>query len=145
MSKAERKPGAGMIFMILALAATVGGLVLYYMNATGAYYHDFKGRIPVLSVICLILEVLVLVVAKVKGETVWLDFCYPVLAVLLVAAAMTLLGSRVESAGVILGSDLEASNAMAMPALMQSFQSIGCYFAAMLLTGISGFTGQNKK
>ena len=54
-------------------------------------------------------------------------------------AAVTFVSYRVESAGIILGSDLEAGNAKAMGSLMQAFAGIGCFLAASVFTGVSAF------
>ena len=74
-----------------------------------------------------------------------MDIFYPVAAVLMAIAAVWFIGARVESAAIILGSELEAGNQIARNSLFLAFVGIGCYIAGMLLAGVAGFFNLQKQ
>ena len=64
-------------------------------------------------------------------------------AVLLAWTAVTFLGNRVESAAIILGSELEAGNALAKKSIFMAFAGVGCFVLGMIFTGVAGFFEQS--
>lgn len=140
--KTVMKSGAGTLFTLLALLLAGAGTGLYIINASGSYYHDFQTTVVILGSLGMALMLVLLLLTHLKGERVWMDGFYPAAAMIFAAAAIVFVSHRVESAGIILGSDLEAGNAAAMAALMQSFLGSGCLLGAALMTGISSFFRQ---
>lgn len=134
----SKKNACGLVLRVLAVCLTVAGLVIYVMNANGSYYGDFSMQIPMLSAACLAVEAAIIGLYVTRKDSVVIDLLFPVVCVLLACVVVSYVGVRVESAGMILGSDLESGNAEAMPALMQAFTSIGCYLVAMVVAGVSG-------
>lgn len=134
----KKRIGAGAVLLCAAVICTIIACVLYIVNSNGSYYHDFSTKIVYLTIVCVALELVILIAGRIRGEKIITDACYVVTSVLLVATAMQYIAVRVESAGTILGSTLEADNAAAMPALMQAFVGIGLFILAMILVSVSG-------
>lgn len=140
----EKSVTLGNIFSVLSILTIVAGIVIYVINATGAYYHDFSMTVPVIAGIAIVLEIICLVLTKKKDEQYWIDVFYLLTGIVVMIAAVVYVGARVESAGIILGSALEAGNAAAYSSLYQAFAGIGCFVVAMLFEGVSGFLKQNR-
>lgn len=139
-----KKQSVGTIFLLLAVLVSVIGIVIYWINAHGAYYNDFTpGVLMYAGFGVAVLLVLKLLAAK-QGEKTWMDVLYLLAAILLAWAAVDFLGDRVESAAIILGSQLEAGNALALQSLLASFAGTGCFVLGMILTGVAGFFDQQK-
>lgn len=137
--KASFKSGVGTIFLAITIVLTVAGMILYGINAKGSYYHDFKMTVILLGTLGIGIIVAFIVLTHIKGEKNWMDIFYPAAGIVLMLAAIVFVSYRVESAGIILGSDLEAGNANAMNSLIQSFVGVGCFIAASIFSGISAF------
>lgn len=135
----------GTVFLALAVILALAGIVIYWINTHGGYYSDFAPEI----VVCGAAGIAVLIVLKVLavkiGEKQWMDFLYILAAVLLSWTAVSFLGDRVESAAIILGSNLEAGNTLAKQSLFTAFAGVGCFVLGMILTGVSGFFTQQKE
>ena len=129
---------AGKIFVLATLILAAAGLVIYCLNASGSYYSDFNYRVVLASGAAIVLIVIQQVLYRKLGDQLWLDALYPAVSVLLAVAAVIFIGARVESAAMILASELEAGNANASSALLQSFIGIGCFIAGILVCGIAG-------
>lgn len=140
-----KKQGLGTVFVILSVLAALAGTVIYYINATGTYYGDFGVKIVAVSVSGIVVLIALKVLAAKNGEKQWMDIFYPVAAVLMAIAAVWFIGARVESAAIILGSELEAGNQIARNSLFLAFVGIGCYIAGMLLAGVAGFFNLQKQ
>jgi membrane-associated HD superfamily phosphohydrolase len=126
--------------MILAMIA----MFIYIANGNTAYYNDFNSRVVILTVIAIAVEIALIVVARTVGEKQWLDIAYVIVPVLLGICAMTFISYRIESAGIILGSDLENGNTAAINALNQAFMGIALYILAMISKLVGSFFGQIK-
>lgn len=137
--KASFKSGVGTIFLIITIVLAAAGMILYGINAKGSYYHDFKMTVILLGILGIGIIVVFMIMTHMKGEKNWMDIFYPAAGIVLMLAAIIFVSYRVESAGIILGSDLEAGNANAMNSLIQSFVGIGCFIAASILSGVSAF------
>lgn len=132
----------GNVFSVLSILTSVVGIVIYVVNATGSYYHDFSMTVPIIATIAIALEIACMVLTKKKDELFWIDLFYPLAGIVVMIAAVVFIAARVESAGIILGSALEAGNAVAFNSLYQAFAGIGCFVVAMLFDGTSGFLKQ---
>lgn len=139
-----KKQGLGTLFLVLAIVLSVAGVVLYWINTHGGYYSDFTGNIIVCAVLGIVVLVVIKVLAVVRGEKQWMDILYILAAVLLSWTAVSFLGDRVESAAIILGSSLEAGNALAKQSLFTAFAGVGCFILGMIMTGVAGFFSQQK-
>lgn len=139
-----KKQGLGTIFLVLAVILSLAGIVLYWMNTHGGYYNDFAVEIVVYAVLGIAVLIAIKVLTVFLGEKQWMDILYIVAAILLSWTAVSFLGDRVESAAIILGSSLEAGNALAKQSLFMSFASVGCFILGMLMTGVAGFFSQQK-
>lgn len=139
-----KKLATGNLVFALAAICTLAATVIYYVNASGSYYHDFNTTTLAIGILCLAAEIIGLILIRRTGEQQWTDLVYPVCTCLLGYEAIRYLGARVESAGIILGSELEDGNAAASAALNLSFTGIGLFVAAMLLVGIAGFFRQTR-
>ncbi len=133
----------GNLFTILSVIVGIVGIVIYGINASGSYYHDFGMTVPLIAGLALAIEVIALVLTKTRDEKYAFDILYVAAGVILMIAVVQFTGARVESAGIILGSDLEGGNALASASLYQAFAGIGCMVGAIVLEGISGFFKQN--
>ena len=134
----------GNIFTCLSVLAAVVGLILYAVNASGSYYHDFGVKVPLVIVAGIIVEIAGLLLIKKFDEKYVFDIFFIAAGALIMLAVVFFAAARVESAGIILGSSLEAGNDLAYSSLYQAFAGIGCLVAAMLLEGVAGFMKQNK-
>lgn len=139
-----KKQGLGTVFSVLAVVLALAGIVIYWMNTHGGYYSDFTPSIIGYAAAGIVVLIGLKVLAEVKGERQWMDILYILASVLLAWAAVSFLGDRVESAAVILGSDLEEGNVLARQSLFMAFAGTGCFILGMLLTGAAGFFSQQK-
>lgn len=139
-----KKITIGNVFYLIAAICTLIGSVIYYQNANGTYYHDFKWSTMLLGLGCLAAEIIGFICIQISKEKRWTDVIYPICTVLLGFEAVTFIGARVESAGIILGSDLEAGNALASQSLTMAFVGIGFFAGALLILGIAGCMRQTK-
>ena len=139
-----KKFTVGNIFTALSVILAIAGLIIYSVNASGSYYHDFSARVPLIAVVGIVVEIVGLFLMKKFDERYAFDVFFVVSGVVLMIAAMFFIAARVESAGIILGSSLEAGNDVAYSSLYQAFAGIGCFVIAMLLEGIAGLMKQNK-
>ena len=116
----------------------------YSVSSTGAEITnqledmDLNYRVVLASGTAIVLIVIQQVLYHKLGDQLWLGVLYPAVSVLLAVAAVIFIGARVESAAMILASELEAGNAAASSALLQSFIGIGCFIAGILAVGIAG-------
>lgn len=131
----KRQIAANVVF-VLALVAAVAGIVIYWINTHGGYYSDFTASIVAIAVAGIV--VLLAIKALDNGGKRWVDILYPAAGVLLTIAAVRFLADRVESAAIILASDLEAGNALARPSIYTAFAGVICLVLAMILTGVYG-------
>lgn len=143
--KRSFRPGIGVVFTGIALLLAAAGTILYSINASGSYYHDLHFTVILLGIGSIFLLAVFTGIVQIKGEQLWTDIFYPAAGILLALAAIIFVSYRVESAGIILGSDLEAGNKEAMNSLIQSFIGSGCFLAASVMTGISSFFRQVKE
>lgn len=140
-----KKQGLGTVFLLLAVICGAAGIILYYINATGKYYDDFQTTV-VMWGLAGILAVAVNAFCERKwGDMQWTSLLYPLAGVVFAVAAITFIGGRVESAAIILGSNLESGNALAKTSLYQAFSGIGCFLAGMLFVGIAAFFNQERE
>ena len=140
-----KKQSIGNIMLLLALVFAAAGTVIYCINTHGGYYHDFTPMIVVLAVVSMVVLIVLKVLSAKLGDRQWLDLFYVLGAVLYSLTAVKFIASRVESAGIILGSDLEAGNALASQSLYMAFVGIGCFVIGMILIGVAGFFDLVKK
>ena len=140
-----KKFTVGNVFTALSVIVAIAGLIIYSVNANGSYYHDFSVRVPLVAAIGIVVEVVGLVLIKKFDERYVFDVFFVGSGIVLMVAAMFFIAARVESAGIILGSSLEAGNDVAYSSLYQAFAGIGCFIVAMLLEGIAGLMKQNKQ
>lgn len=136
--KSKRQLTVGGYIYAVGIFCTISAMVVYMINANNSYYHDFGMKIPLLTVAAIVLEVVFLFAAVKFGEKTWMDIMFPVISVVLIAAAVIFISRRVESAAIILGSDLERDNALAMSAIIQAIVGIAFYVVSMLLVNVSG-------
>lgn len=134
-----KKQIVGTIFLLLAVLLSVAGMVIYWVNAHGEYYNDFTPSVMLYAAFGVVALLAWKVLSVTLGEKRWMDVLYLLAAILLAWAAVDFLGDRVESAAIILGSQLEAGNALAQQSLFTSFAGIGCFILGMILTGVSSF------
>lgn len=140
-----KRIGLGLVFTALSVASAIAGVVLYIVNSTGSYYDDFRVLNVVVPLIGIVLAICPTIAAYTIGEKQWTDVFYVLSSVVLAVAAVWFVAARVESAGIILGSRLEAGNQLAKDSLVQAFVGIGCFIASMLFVGVSGFFLQRKQ
>ena len=139
-----KKQGLGTVFLFLAVICGVAGMILYYINATAKYYDDFQITV-IMWEIAGILVVIVNAFCERKWEYMkWTSLLYPLAGVLFAVTAVMFIGERVESAAIILGSNLESGNTLAKILLYQAFAGIGCFLAGMLLVGVAAFFNQER-
>lgn len=125
----------------------------YYLPGTVTYLSrsDWEGTWPktytgmLLSAVAVAIEIVHLVLTILMGEKRWLDILHIVPPVLLGYTMVGFLSARVASAGLILGSSLEAGNVTAHNALYQAFLGIGLYLAAIILSIVRSFMTQVKE
>ena len=139
-----KKQGLGTVFLVISILFAVAGSIIYWVNTHGGYYKDFKLEIIVYAVLGIIVLVILKILTTIKGEKQGVDILYILAAVLLAWAGIKFLGNRVESAAIILGSELEAGNRLAKQSLFQAFAGAGCFFLGMLMTGVTGFFEQQR-
>lgn len=140
-----KKTWLGTIFFALAVVFAVAGTVIYCINSTGSYYDDFTGRIVLVAVVGIALLIGLKIMSYKNVSLLWTDVLYVASAVIIAVAAVMFLSARVESAAVVLGSQLAAGDALAKQSVYTAFAGIGCYMAGMVFIGISGFFNQEKK
>ena len=143
--KTSFKSGTGTIFLILTIALAAAGMILYGLNSSGSYYHDFKMPVILLGILGIGIILVFIVLSRRRGEKNWMDIFYPAAGIVLMLGAIIFVSYRVESAGIILGSDLEAGNAKAMNSLIQAFVGIGCFIVASILSGVAAFFSPVKE
>lgn len=144
MNKVQKR-SIGFYVSIVAAVVAVAAAVVYYLNGNNAYYHDFNTQIMLLSAVAVAIEIVHLVLTILMGEKRWLDILHIVPPVLLGYTMVGFLSARVASAGLILGSSLEAGNVTAHNALYQAFLGIGLYLAAIILSVARSFMAQVKE
>lgn len=98
-----------------ALLMLIGTIILA-TNCNMAYYRDYNPIVPLLGCLAVIVAIALLVVKQFVKiphlEALWL------VAVLLIGIAlMVMISMRVESMAYVLGSELEAGNALAQSAM----------------------------
>jgi membrane-associated HD superfamily phosphohydrolase len=135
---------AGFYISIATIILALIAMSIYVANGNTTYYNDFNSRVVILTVIAIAVEIVLMAVSRIVGEKQWLDIAYIVVPVLLAITAMFFISYRVESAGIILGSDLEKGNITANNALNQAFMGIGFYFLAMISAIVRSFFSQIK-
>lgn len=145
MRNIKNRLSVGFYLSLLAIAATVAATVVYAINGNHAYYHDYNGKIVLLSVVVIALEILLPVLVCLIGEKWWFDIFYLLPLALLGHIVVSFIAARVASAGLILGSELEKGNVVAQSALSQAFLGIGLYFLAIVLSLIRSFMSQTKE
>lgn len=136
----KRQVAANVTF-VLALVLAIVGIVIYWINTHGGYYSDFTASIVVIAVA----GIVVLAAIKALGDKKWVDVLYPAAGVLLTIAAVRFLADRVESAAIILASDLEAGNALAKPSIYTAFAGVICLVLAMVMTGVYSILNDQTK
>lgn len=136
----KRQVAANVTF-VLALVLAIAGIVIYWINTHGGYYSDFTASIVVIAVA----GIVVLAAIKALGDKKWVDVLYPAAGVLLTIAAVRFLADRVESAAIILASDLEAGNALAKPSIYTAFAGVICLVLAMVMTGVYSILNDQTK
>ncbi len=139
-----KKKGLGIVFMAIASLFAIAGCVIYWINTHGAYYKDFNPTIILLAVLGIFAIIVLNIWSIAREEQIWMDLFYILAAVLFAYAGVSLLGDRVESAAIILGSDLEAGNKIALQSLYMSFVGVGCFIFGMIMTGVAGFFDKQK-
>jgi hypothetical protein len=137
-----RKQSIGSFLSIITIILSLIGMAIYISNGNSNYYHDFNSRVVILSVVAMAIEVVLMVMVRAVGEKQWLDVIYIAVPVLLAVAMITFLSSRIESAGIILGSSLEQGNMEAIRALTQAFIGIGVYLLAIIACMTGSFFSQ---
>lgn len=143
--KSMKKITGGTVFSSLAFLLSIAGVIVYCVNASGSYYNDLRATVIFLGIISAVLIAGFQVMVRMMGEKKWMDLYYLVAAIVLAITVILYASVRVESAAVILGSDLEAGNMLAYSSLMLAFVGIGCFVLAMFFVGISGFFAQVKE
>lgn len=134
-----KKQIVGTTLLLLAVLLSVAGIVIYWVNAHGEYYNDFTPSVMLFAGLGAAALLVWKILSATLGEKRWMDVLYPLAAILLAWAAIDFLGDRVESAAIILGSQLEAGNALAQQSLFTSFAGVACFILGMILTGVSSF------
>jgi chromate transport protein ChrA len=144
MSGSLKKLSAGFYFSLATIVIALIALFVYVRNGNGAYYNDFSAKIVILTVAAIVAEIVLIISARLIGERRWLDVVYLIAPILLGLSAVAFISIRVESAGIILGSDLEKGNVAASNALSQAFIGTGLYLVAMTTGVTRSFLGQQK-
>jgi hypothetical protein len=145
MKEFMKKQSAGFYFSAATIILALTAMFIYVANANNAFYSDFKSLIVVLTVAAIAAEIAFMVITRVIGEKRWLNIVYLAVPVLLGITAMVFVSFRAESAGIILGSDLDKGNALATGALTQAFVGIAFYFLTMIISLIGSFFNQLKE
>ncbi len=144
MKEFYKKQSVGFFFSITTIIIALLALLIYIKNGNNAYYNDFDFKVVILTVIAIAVEIALIISVRTIGERRWLDIIYLIVPILLGISAIIFISFRVESAGIILGSELEKGNAAASKALSQAFIGIGLYFLAMITSLIKSFFRQLK-
>lgn len=134
-----KKQSYGFYLYALAVLSAIIAFIIYLANANGTYYSDPQPAVIICTIFAILLMIAVPVAAQFMGNKRYLDIL-PLLAVILLAVCvMASFGSRIESMGWILWSDLESGNENAVGALSQFFVSWSFYIASLVLCIAAGF------
>jgi hypothetical protein len=144
MKQFLKKQSTGFFFSIVTIIVALIALLVYVKNGFNPYYNDFNSKIVILTIVAIVAEIIFIVLVETIGEKRWLDIMYLIPPILLGISAVAFISIRVESAGIILGSELEKGNALASNALLQAFIGIGLYLVAMITSFIKSFHSQLK-
>lgn len=139
-----KKLRAGFFISMAAVVLAVIALFIYIANGNNAYYNDLNSVVVTITIITIIVEIILIIVTSIVGEKHFLDIFYVVVPALLGIAVLLFISSRVQSAGIILGSDLEKGNLIASKALNQAFKGVIFYFLAMIASMIGSFLRQSE-
>ena len=145
MKKFLKKQSAGFFLSIAAIMISLIALLIYIINGLNAYYNDFNFKIVMLTIPAILIEIFIILLEHAFGEKRWLDVFHLIPPVLLAIAVVAFISVRVESAGIILGSELEKGNMVARQSLTQAFIGIGLYLAAMITSFTKSFYAQLKQ
>lgn len=145
MRSIKSKLCPGFCISVLAVVVTAAAAAVYAVNGNHAYYHDYNGRIMLLTVAAIVLEILLPALVWLLGEKRWFDVLYLLPPALLGYTMVRFIAARVASAGLILGSDLEKGNVVAQSALSQAFWGIGLYLLAIVCCLVRSFMSQTRE
>ncbi len=145
MKEFLKKQSSGFYFSIATIIIALIALLIYSLNGNSTYYNDYNSSIFNYTVIAIAVEIVFIVLVQTIGEKRWLDILYLVPPILFCISAIAFISMRVQSAGIILGSELEKGNVTASNALTQAFIGIGLYFLAMITSFIKSFKAQLKQ
>ncbi|MBW6471772.1 MAG: hypothetical protein K0B14_01505 [Anaerolineaceae bacterium] len=145
MKEFFKNQSTGFYLSIASIIIALIALLIYTLNGKSTYYNDYNSTILNYTLIAVGVEIVFLVLVLTIGEKRWLDIFYVVPPILFGIAAVTFISFRVQSAGIILGSELEKGNVAASNALMQAFIGIGLYFLAMITSFVKSFKAQLKQ
>lgn len=126
--------------LISALFGLVG-VILYIACANGGYYNDLKIYIIALFAAAILGAVALIYIGEKYGNNSKWRLLHIVVVALFTITLMAILNARVFSFAILLGSDLEASNAEAYTRLYYSIASM----ISILLADISSIIGSFSK
>lgn len=124
-----------LILYIVSVSTTVSQEVNVIMNT----------QVLILLIVAIVFEVICGSLALfIKCKTI-IDYAFLVEAILLTIALMIILNDRIYSIGILLGSDLYATDKQAYTQLYIALSSIGVLFASIILNCVTGFMSYIKK
>lgn len=132
--------------LLLIVIISVIGSVLYAIGSVGGYYNDFSVLLPLLVLFGAAAHIAAMLLGDRFGaETRW-RYLQVLGTGIFMTAAMLLLRERAFSFAILLGSDLEASNADAYAQVYPSLAAIIAFAAAAVCGILSAFSlPQNRK
>jgi hypothetical protein len=139
-----KKQTRAFYFAMGAFVLATIGMFIYYVNATGNYYNDLNQSVMRNCIISLVLMAGFVAVLNVKAPRIVGDIVLMGTVVFLGMAITVSIGTRVESMGWILFSDLESGNPIAQAALRQFFLSWAFLLIALAAVVAAGFLKREK-
>lgn len=128
-----KKQSAAFYASALGVLAGIASIVCYLIGSIGGYYDDMNITIVILLAAGVVGMAALLCIGERVAKDHPLRFLGLAVIALFMAAFMYMLAERVFSIGILLGSDLEASNLDAYYRLQLSIAAMG----GALLAGIS--------
>lgn len=110
------KQSIGFYIGVVAALLMLIGTIMLANNCNMPYYKDYNAIVPLLGSLAVIVAVAILVL-KQFVKIPHLEALWIVVILLIGMALMIMISMRVESAAIILGSELEAGNELAQSAM----------------------------
>lgn len=133
------------VYLVVAVM-TIVALVMYVMNVNTPYYQDMNASVIVMLVVALAAMGVALVLPQnTVVNKVIVDLARVLATGMIILAAATFIGMRVESFGYIYGSNLELGNQQAFDAAGQAITLIVVFVVTWIVSLVASFLEVGKK